>query len=47
VSFWLKFAISEALTLASLLVNSSTLTPAQKSALENFIASGTAVLATF
>lgn len=48
MSFWIKFAISEALTVATLLVSNNTkLTPEQKIALENFISSGNALLNLF
>lgn len=43
-SFWLQFAISEAVAIAQAVVMSNTsLTPQQKTALENFIAAAAAV----
>lgn len=47
MSFWIKFAITEALSLAALIVDHSGMTSAQKAALEQFIASGNALLALF
>lgn len=37
-SFWLKFAVQEAVTLATLFVGTSGLTPQQKTDLDAFIA---------
>ena len=45
--FWITFAISEALTVVGLFINNSSLTPAQKAALENFITSGQGLLVLF
>jgi hypothetical protein len=44
MSFWLTFAISEALTVAGLFVSKSGLTAEQKAAFEQFITSGNALL---
>ena len=46
-SFWLKFAIQEAVTVATLVVQSTNLTAPQKAALENFIAAAQALIAQF
>jgi hypothetical protein len=47
-NFWLQFAIREATSVAAAFVASVTnLTPAEKEALENFIAAGQAVTASF
>jgi len=46
-NFWLNFAISEAVSVASIFVNSSNLTSEQKKALEDFILAGQAVSTAF
>lgn len=46
-NFWLQFAISEALSVASAFVSLSTLTPQQKADLEAFIAAGQKVASDF
>ena len=47
MSFWVQFAIQEAIVVAQLVVQDSSLSPAQKAALEKFIADGQALLNTF
>jgi hypothetical protein len=44
-SFWLKFAIQESVSLAEVFIQSSSLKPALKTALEKLIADGQAVIA--
>jgi hypothetical protein len=46
-NFWLHFAIQEATSIASLFVNSLSLKPEQKKALEDFIAAGQNVTTAF
>ena len=47
-NFWLQFAIQEGMSVASAFVAANTsITPAQKTALEQFIAAGQAVSAAF
>ncbi len=46
-NFWLKFAIEEALVVAGALLNSTNLTPEQKTDLQALIMSGQKVLADF
>lgn len=47
MNFWFKIAVTEALSLATLLVQSSGLSDVQKAALEKFVADGQALLAVF
>jgi hypothetical protein len=44
MSFWLKFAIQEAITLAQVFVAQTTLKPSLKNALEALITAGEAVI---
>lgn len=47
LSFWIKFAIEEALTLTESLVENSKLTDSQKAALQKFILAGNDLLNAF
>ena len=44
-SFWLNFAIQEAVTVAQVFVQQANIKPGLKAALENLISAGTAVVA--
>ena len=44
MSFWLNFAIQEAITVAEAFINQANIKPGLKAALENLIAAGQAVI---